>query len=310
MDLDGPLAALLDPVLLLRAFYLAAAALILLISAVPALSDRFLAYGSRSARSPAPRNAPTVLARVLDHLTTYRVPHLYFAHFYILSILSSLFWAHQIWTRGPGFELLATFVPEDSPTMTLPQIYMVWALMLLQGVRRLLECLVSASNSMSTMWIGHYILGHLFYLAVNISIWIEGVQAIRAPSPSSHPQPAFSSLILPLVLPILLAAHVGQHSYHAYLSSLRATKHSYSLPSHPLFPNAICPHYTLETLIYICLALLAAPEGRLVNWTVATGAVFVAVNLGVTAHGTKAWYVDQFGEEKVAQRWKMVPWVW
>ncbi|KAF2503332.1 hypothetical protein BU16DRAFT_521914 [Lophium mytilinum] len=193
--------------------------------------------------------------------------------------------------------------------MTLPQIWMVWALMLLQGVRRLLECLTS-SRSTSTMWIGHYVLGLLFYLTVNISIWIEGAQVICAASPSSHREPVLSSLIQPLSLPVLLAAHVGQHSYHTYLSSLRTTKQSYSLPSHPLFLNAICPHYTLEVLIYACLALLAAPEGRLVNWTLAAGVVFVAVNLGVTAQGTKAWYIDQFGAEKVARRWKMVPGIW
>jgi 3-oxo-5-alpha-steroid 4-dehydrogenase 3 len=160
------------------------------------------------------------------------------------------------------------------------------------------------------MWIGHYILGHLFYLTMNISVWIEGVQALSSPSSSSPIELALPSPMQALVLAILASAHVGQHSYHTYLSSLRTTKPSYSLPAHPLFPNTLCPHYMLEVLIYICLALLAAPDGRLVNWTVATGVLFVAVNLGVTAQGTKEWYVEQFGKEKVASRWKMVPGIW
>jgi 3-oxo-5-alpha-steroid 4-dehydrogenase 3 len=33
----------------------------------------------------------------------------------------------------------------------------------------------------------------------------------------------------------------------------------------------------------------------------------VAVNLGATAKGTKAWYEQKFGADKVAGQWLMIP---
>ena len=62
--------------------------------------------------------------------------------------------------------------------------------------------------------------------------------------------------------------------------------------------------------MYICLAVLTAPEGQWVNRTVGAGAVFVCVNLGVSATGARAWYEGRFGKEKVRERWVMVPGVW
>ena len=70
--------------------------------------------------------------------------------------------------------------------MTVAQVYLVCSLMLLQGLRRLVECCFYASDSKSQMWIGHYALGVLFYSTVNIAVWIEGT---RRPPPSSPSLP-------------------------------------------------------------------------------------------------------------------------
>lgn len=35
--------------------------------------------------------------------------------------------------------------------------------------------------------------------------------------------------------------------------------------------------------------------------------VFVVVNLGVTAEGTKRWYEKRFGVEAVREKWRMIP---
>jgi 3-oxo-5-alpha-steroid 4-dehydrogenase 3 len=158
----------------------------------------------------------------------------------------------------------------------------VWALMLLQGVRRMLESYAYTSTSKSTMWFAHWILGLVFYITMNIAIWIEGLD--------KEPGPWANAVMVPMVL----TAHVLQHSYHAYLYRLRTENKGYQLPSHPLFSNLLCPHYTCEVAIY----------------AVACGTVFVATNLGVTAFGTKEWYAEKFGQEKVGPRKRMMPGIW
>jgi len=66
----------------------------------------------------------------------------------------------------------------------------------------------------------------------------------------------------------------------------------------------------MECLIYLAIAIAAAPEGHAINRTVFSGLVFVAVNLGVTAQITKEWYAEKFGEDKVKQKWVMFPLVY
>lgn len=82
------------------------------------------------------------------------------------------------------------------------------------------------------------------------------------------------------------------------------------MPDFPVFPGLLCPHYTCEIVIYLLLSLLAAPKGSMTNVTLLSATVFVAVNLGVTAVGTRNWYLHKFGEEKMKGKKRMVPWVW
>jgi 3-oxo-5-alpha-steroid 4-dehydrogenase 3 len=277
---------------------------------VPSLRRRFLVYGSRataptpstpsSSSSPpsSPSPEPNKFNKLLDYAASIQVPHNYFTHFYLLSLTSSLFWGSRLslWRAT-----------------TSPQVRIAWGLMLLQGVRRLLEAYAYTSNSKSKMWFAHWLLGLLFYLFTNIAIWIEhehgdihSTDAFPPPS-SSSPTLGWKAVFL---IPAILTAHVLQHTYHAYLYNLRMQSKGYQLPSHPWFPNLLCPHYTCEVAIYVGLCLLAAPEGRWVNGTVGCAAVFVAVNLGVTAWGTREWYVEKFGEGRVGARRRMVPGVW
>jgi 3-oxo-5-alpha-steroid 4-dehydrogenase 3 len=96
-----------------------------------------------------------------------------------------------------------------------------------------------------------------------------------------------------------------QHQCHAQLATLK----KYSLPNEGLFQFLICPHYTCECLIYITIAFIAAPEGRFFNGPALCGAVFVLANLGATALGTRRWYAEKFGADKIASRWTMIPFV-
>lgn len=94
-----------------------------------------------------------------------------------------------------------------------------------------------------------------------------------------------------------------QYKCHKYLSSLR----KYSLPEEGMFRYLVCPHYTCECVLYLALAVVAAPGHQLYNKTLMCAWLFVSVNLGVTAIGTKKWYADKFGSDKVRGKWKMIP---
>ena len=104
-------------------------------------------------------------------------------------------------------------------------------------------------------------------------------------------------------LPLFVLASVVQYRCHAHLASLE----KYSLPRGGLFRRIVCPHYTCECILYLSLAVVAAPRGQLWNQTLLCAHLFVLVNLGVTAYGTKKWYIGKFGEKDVAGRWNMIP---
>ena len=110
-----------------------------------------------------------------------------------------------------------------------------------------------------------------------------------------------------------------QHDCHAYLASLKVDKRQnetpkeqtgYRLPVHPAFQSLVAPHYTAECVIYLSLAVLAAPQGFMINRTLLCAFVFVVVNLGTTARLTKQWYSERFGANKVYGKWVLVPCVY
>lgn len=291
--------------------------------------------------------APNPLSRCLDYLATLTVPHTYFTSFYFLSATLSLIWLTQILSRGPGFRLVASHLSaqhlEEQSSMTFRQVLLVWLLMFAQGSRRLWECLTLPKGS-SRMWVGHWVLGLGFYAATSVGTWVEGVRRWTCSGRSGRdwvlmiitaaiwkhtfdvkdltifPGPDIRTFIGVL---LFLLASGGQHDCHVYLASLKTSSSSaehadaltrpgssYKLPTHPAFQHLIAPHYTAEILIYFSLALLAVPRGCWMNWTLVCAWVFVAVNLGVTAEGTRRWYERRFGGELVRGRWTLVPRVW
>lgn len=109
-----------------------------------------------------------------------------------------------------------------------------------------------------------------------------------------------------ICIPVFILASGVQHDCHHYLFSLK----KYTVPTHPLFRSIVCPHYTAECAIYLCLAVLGAPEGETVNKTLASCLCFVAVNLGITASTSRQWYAAKFGEAAVQGKRTMIPWVY
>jgi len=109
-----------------------------------------------------------------------------------------------------------------------------------------------------------------------------------------------------IAIPIFILASGMQHDCHKHLASLK----KYTLPQNFWFRRIICPHYTAECLVYVAIAIVAAPQGELLNKTMLAGLAFVASNLAVTADSTKNWYIEKFGAEKLVGRWRMIPYVY
>lgn len=190
--------------------------------------------------------------------------------------------------------------------MSIDQIALAWALMTVQGIRRLLESIVFCKASASKMWFAHWLLGVTFYLAFGIAVWIEGAPTLLfTDSVSSSITRSAPSLKTFIGIPIFILASGIQHDCHAYLASLP----KYSLPVHPVFQVLVCPHYFAESLIYLSLAIIGAPRDAVFNKTILTAFFFVTTNLAVTASTSKEWYERRFGKEAVAGRWRVVPWL-
>lgn len=112
-----------------------------------------------------------------------------------------------------------------------------------------------------------------------------------------------AKLKIGLALPLFIFSSIMQYRCHQHLASLK----KYSLPNLGMFRHIVSPHYTCECLIYFSLAVLASPEGYWCNRSLLSVLLFVAVNLGITAHGTRHWYNEKFGESWAREKWTMIP---
>lgn len=157
-----------------------------------------------------------------------------------------------------------------------------------------------------------YLIGIGYYLMASVGVWIEGSAALLASRPVSFDTMMFRfaywtpSIRTALCVPFFILASGVQRDCHAYLASLP----KYTLPDHPIFHSIVCPHYTMECIIYLSLAFLGAPKGQIANKTILSILTFAVVNLGLIAKQTKNWSIEKFGKEKVENRWRMIPGVW
>ncbi|KAI0431423.1 hypothetical protein F5Y09DRAFT_340692 [Xylaria sp. FL1042] len=289
----------LSPAQVCQLFYVLSATAVITVAAVPDAAQRLLTrYGARSSGSTAAsaisqthKDAGTGLSdsnagplfRLISRLTSVgMIPHSWFIHFYMLSLSCTTFWAIQFITHGYVMELILKnqLSKSTSSSMTLGQVILVWFFMGLQGARRLYEYLAVLRPSSSRMWIIHWLLGNIFYLCTSVSIWVEGSGSIQCSSQScvGIKFPVLKSTIASL---IFITAWFIQYRCHRHLAGLK----KYSLPED----------------------VLGAPEGQFYNRTLACAVLFVSVNLGVTANGTKLWYGEKFGGDKVQGKWKMIP---
>ncbi|TVY21833.1 Polyprenol reductase [Lachnellula arida] len=282
----------MDPATLCKAFFAVGTAVDLGGILLPSFRDNIMNYGSRGSKDSdsepsnlkKPSNAlnQSTLTKIMEKLALYQVPHPWFTHFYLVSVASSAFWGYQIFTGGRIVKVLAARAAGEGG-MTANQVVLAWALMGVQGGRRVHESLTLTKASKSKMWVG---------------LWLMPITSLLE---FSKP-----SLKTAVSVPLFIFASALQNDCHKHLASLK----KYSLPQRGLFKQIVCPHYMAECLIYVALAIISAPPGQALNRTVLAGLGFVVTNLGVTADSTKKWYVEKFGAENVEGRWRMIPYVY
>ncbi|PHH80344.1 hypothetical protein CDD82_1816 [Ophiocordyceps australis] len=313
----------LSPAGVCQASLVAISAGILVLTVVPKhLRTALMAYGARRDHDAASNTAKkqadagqggkTETRHNASHLLrpwTLTVPHSWFLSYYVLSVTSSAFWAWQFWRRGSLMTAMAQAQVRLEPQamhhyQQLPHVILAWAMLSIQGCRRLYECLFVSKLGSSPMLVLHWLLGLAFYSLAGVSVWIQGSGAILEPWQSSSPN-ALLTWRVPLALALFAAATLKQNECHGHLASLK----KYTLPNKGLFSRLVCPHYTCECVIYLAIALMAAPAGALFNRCVLSCLLFTIVNLGLTAHDTKQWYAQKFGAQQVANKWIMIPFV-
>ncbi|KAL1297074.1 hypothetical protein AAFC00_004661 [Neodothiora populina] len=298
----------MDAVTAMRACYVVVAFCIAVAGSVPILSKCFLTYGSRETiQASGEGKTNNAAVQLINTLATIRVPHSWFASFYVVSVACSILWASQMVLDASIVRTVAAAAKQRSHSMSIEQVAVTWLLMLLQGTRRLYECMTLTKPSSSQMWIGHWAFGLWFYTTTSVAVWIEGSSALLSASQQAkHISLQSPSLRTVVGITGFFVASAIQHYCHAYLASLK----KYTVPSHPLFHRVVCPHYLAECLIYMTMSLVAAPRGCVFNRTLLAALFLVAVNLGITADGTKTWYRDKFGKQSVESRWRMIPFIY
>ncbi|KAL1889815.1 hypothetical protein Sste5346_008673 [Sporothrix stenoceras] len=282
----------------------------------------------------APESEPDLLTRIVAVVVSrLQVPHSWFISFYAFYLICTAYWAAQWWlwrqadvsgqkTTMPNnlfgrilesqqlSDLVGT--PTPATSMALAQVAIAFVLEALQTGRRLYEYLYVFKPSKAMMNVAHFLLGFAYYAIMSVAVWVEGSQAILATrhlvatSPATALANSNEALMkIAIGTPLFLLAWVGQYRCHVHLASLK----KYTLPEEGLFRYFVSPHYTCEFFLYVALSVVTAPEGKLFNRTVLSSLLFVLAGLGVTADRTKKWYAEKFGAERVAKKWRMVPFV-
>ncbi|UKZ77786.1 hypothetical protein TrVFT333_005512 [Trichoderma virens FT-333] len=300
----------LSPAEWCQIFFTVSAGCVFMIQVLPDdMRSALMDYGARRAK-PSQASAEKTKAQApsqgfFDVLTSYgQLPHSWFIHFYIASVLWSIFWGWQFMSKGSLMRTMAEMQHRSqSPEVNLTGTLVAWLLMSYQGVRRLFECIFVTKPGSSPMWFVHWVLGLAYYTATGVSVWIHGSRAILQSWES--PQPIHFTPQIIIGAAVFGFAGAQQNHCHSHLAGLK----KYTLPNEGWFKYLICPHYTFECILYLSLAVVAAPAGCMVNRSVLCALAFVLTNLGATAYGTKAWYADKFGADKLAGKWTMIPFV-
>jgi 3-oxo-5-alpha-steroid 4-dehydrogenase 3 len=174
----------LKPAQWCQAFFLLAAGGVAAVAAMPRDAKTLMMdYGARQSqqkqsagKSSAKSPSRGRLVSLIGFITSCsQVPHSWFSIFYAVSLACSVFWLAQYLCDGTVLHRIASSqAGGQGPSATLGQVALGWLMMFLQAARRVFEHATVLKPSKSTMWVVHWVLGLFFYLAIGVSVWVEG----------------------------------------------------------------------------------------------------------------------------------------
>lgn len=173
----------------------------------------------------------------------------------------------------------------------------------LHGSRRLLESLLLTRFSPSArMHASAYLIGTTFYLA---AAWSIVVEIPEADGPAGSSAGTVTTARLATTAAAVVALSLEQFKSHEILARLRKAPRdatAYVIPRGRGFELVSSPHYACEVLIYAALLSLQPHSTSL-----RLMALFVALNLSISAARTHAWYKRKFAENYPPRRRALVP---
>ncbi len=269
-----------------------------------------LATPSRSNASCQKFNTLQSISGALACALEPRIPKSWFTHFYIVGFMVN---------SGVLLRLFDFGCPPSETEIASPAQALSLSLFHFHVSRRLFECLYQTSFSpTSRMNIAHYALGITFYClapftlvtassrskATCVSSPLEGLNLLL-----DCDRATFNRFLAGTLL--LLFGSLHQNASHAILAGLRsrlnhgATGSHYFIPRGGFFEFVSCPHYLMEVIIYVGLALVAGPT----DTHILSMVCFVTLNLSFTARETHSWYRKKF-KKYPRNRKAMIPWLW
>lgn len=145
---------------------------------IPLLRSSVLAYGKLQSIATRPTST------IASQLAQWTVPKSWFAHFYVVGLISALYCFAEIvfllqWHgHGPGpvlYCLRAWDIPQASSHISVLESIVALALLTLHLARRVYESFYIERPSLEArMHVSHYLAGVGFYGAMVLATWLEG----------------------------------------------------------------------------------------------------------------------------------------
>ncbi|CDH58502.1 3-oxo-5-alpha-steroid 4-dehydrogenase [Lichtheimia corymbifera JMRC:FSU:9682] len=282
---------------------------------IPLLRSSVLSYGKLQSIATRPTSS------IALQLAQWTVPKSWFAHFYVVGLISALYCFAEIvfllqWHgHGPVLYCLRMWdIPQASSHISVLESIVALALLTLHLARRVYESFCIERPSLEArMHVSHYLAGVGFYGAMVLATWLEGAANFGVWSGKlSPPALDWSDLLCTRVVMatfLFFYASMHQHQCHCILASLRTKKEAnhYQIPRGDWFEWIVVPHYFADILVYLSLCILHGFR----NWILICGLIWTVINLSITASGTEEWYKAKFGLRYQATfpkgRWIILP---
>ncbi|CAO3592471.1 unnamed protein product [Absidia cylindrospora] len=295
----------------------------LLSKKVSELRASVLAYGKLNTTADQPTS------NWAGYLRLWTVPKSWFAHFYVVGLLFSMY----CWLE---LSLAMTFKEKGQAPLLGPLLLSLqkwdssrgsqsvnWSvclyglfLLTLHLARRLYESwFIEKPSPLARMHLSHYLVGFGFYGAMVFGTWLEGVAVLPIWQDYNSTSRSFCYHDIPIATTsigtvLFLYASKHQYSCHCILASLRTNNkenddgksNSYRIPHGDWFEFLVAPHYTCDVLIYLSLCIIYQAHSIILL----SGLFWTFLNLSVTASETKSWYIATFPTYP-KRRWIMVP---